>query len=209
MESRGEELQQQYFVILAQERPMHSFTLCNILPLTLQIDQRAGPAPEPVWTQWWENASLPPLGIEPLIPNRPVCCVVTILRCPLLRSTCQADFSSRKAGFASRTVRVGFAGKKSEWDTLFCELFCPSSVAIPQKLLRHSSITRRKEKWPATCHSSSEKRKEKLWPQNVWQDVKICCNFTASILYRSVATELATDNIIEDSLEIKQTVRQF
>jgi hypothetical protein len=29
---------------------------------------------------------------------------------------------------------------------------------------------------------------------------------TASVLYRSVATELATDNIIEDSLEIKQTV---
>jgi len=104
---------------------------------------------------------------------------------------------------------VGFAVRK-ERDTLFSELFRSSSVVIPQKLLRHSSNTRRKEKWPAICHSSSEKRKEKLWPQNVWQDVKTCfCNSTASILYRIVATELATDNIIEDSLEIKQTVRLF
>jgi len=85
-------------------------------------------------------------------------------------------------------VCVGFAVRK-EWDTLFSELVCPSSVVIPQKLLRHSSITRRKEKWPAIRHSSSEKRKEKLWPQNVWQDIKTrSCNFTASILYRSVAT---------------------
>ena len=90
---------------------MLSFTLCNILPFALKIDQRAERAPEPVWTQWRGKASLPPLGIEPWIPNRPACCVVTILRCPLRRSACQVDFSSRKAGFASRKVRVGFAVK--------------------------------------------------------------------------------------------------
>jgi hypothetical protein len=140
---------------------MLSFTLCNILPLTLQIDQRAGRVPEPVWTQWRENAFLPLLGIEPRIPNRPACCVVTIIRCPLRRSACQADFSSRKAGFASRTVRVGFCGEKtSEWDALFSELFCPSSVVIPQKLLRYSSINRRKEKWPA-IYATVIQRKEK------------------------------------------------
>lgn len=111
MTSRGEDLQQQSFVILAQKRPMLSFTLCNILLLKLKIDQRAGRAPEPVWTQWRENAFLPPLVIEPRIPNRPACCVVTIIRCPLRHSACQADFSLRKAGFASRTVRVGFAVK--------------------------------------------------------------------------------------------------
>jgi len=111
MTSWGEELQQQSFVILAQERPMLSVILCNILPLTLQIDQRAGRAAEPVWTQWRENASLPPLGIEPRISNHPACCVVSLLRCPLRRSTCQADFSSRKAGFAYGSCGI-CGGKK-------------------------------------------------------------------------------------------------
>jgi hypothetical protein len=129
MTSWGEELQQQSFVILAQERPMLSVILCNILPLTLQSDQRAGRAAEPVWTQCRENASLPPLGIEPRISNHPACCVVSLLRCPLRRSTCQADFSSRKAGFAYGSCGI-CGGKKVRMRHYSLRYFVPRQLSF-------------------------------------------------------------------------------
>lgn len=59
------------------------------------------------------KAPLPPLGIEPRNPNRPACYVATIPRYPLRRSASQADFTSRKTGFASTAACVEFAaGKK-------------------------------------------------------------------------------------------------
>jgi hypothetical protein len=139
MTCRGEELQQQSFLILALDRPMLSFTLCNILPFTLQIHQTARRAPEPVSTQWRENTSLSPLGIEPRIPSRPACCVVTVLRCPLRPSTCQADFFSQKTGFASRTVRAGFAVKESQNESRYS-----LSYFVPRQLSFHKrfSVTR-------------------------------------------------------------------
>jgi hypothetical protein len=134
MTSWGEKLQQQSFVILAQERPLFSFILCNSLPLTLKIDQRAGRAPEPVWTQWRETTSLPPLGIEPRIPNRPACCVVTLLRYPLRRTTCQADFSSREAGFAYGSC--GICVEKSPNETRYS-----LSYFVPRQLSFHKGFS--------------------------------------------------------------------
>jgi hypothetical protein len=147
MTSWGQELQQQPFIILAQERPMPSFILCNILPLKLQIDQRAGRAPEPVWTQWRENASLLPLGIEHRIPNSPACCVVTLLRYPLRRSTCQADFSSWRPDLL--TVRVGFAVEKSPNETRYSLRYF-----VPRQLSFHKSFS--------VIHLSPDERKSGL-----------------------------------------------
>jgi hypothetical protein len=59
MTSRRKEIQQQSFVILAQERPMLSFNLCKILPLTLQTDERTGRAPEQVSLRWESNPEYP------------------------------------------------------------------------------------------------------------------------------------------------------
>jgi hypothetical protein len=121
---------------LALDRPVLSFSLCNILPLTLQIDQKAGRAPEPVSTQWRENATLPPLGIESRIPSRPACCVASILRCPLRSSTCQVHFSLRKTGFASRTVRAGFEVEKRQNESCYS-----LSYFFPRQLSFHKSFS--------------------------------------------------------------------
>jgi hypothetical protein len=88
--------------------------------------------------------------------------------------------------------------------------------------LRHSSVIRRKENWPATCHSSSE-----IWPHPIAREKKngvhkicyIMLKYASVILpyvfcYRSGvciirATKLARDSIIQDFLEIKEALRQL